>query len=522
MTSTGKTFAIIHDLGNLSNEERLQYLRNASAYFGLDPDLNALDTIWMNSEDGMRKLVAYARKGTTDLLRDIHGIEVSSLVQTDGPYTGCVSFMATGKNKAGRQEIAVGAHSTEGLRGQRLADAVMTAQTRALRRLTLQFVGGGLLDVSEVGSQTTDIGSSAASLAQLSGSAAVLPPPQAASPAAEPTILNHKANAAIIEATQALAKTEPVVKGTDIPVSAVTAGKTEVSPEQLAEFKAQQDKLRADARVQLAAKAPATPEPFSTFPTFSETALALPPDSPLVRAAEASVQTPAPEPKKRTRKKRNTVDLASPGQEAVPPATANAEGGASGNVAGHNPPLTAPAPVQTEMPMAHLDAKGNLTPVSANADIPPKSANADTVVGVGENTLTLLTVREAVAQLKSAQIKPTGGTPEAPAFTPTDIAKAITPPPAISPEKQKEYRERLSKYSQDILPKAGMMPSDGIGGVTMKLRKFAAVFTGQAASNPLLSEAEWIDLFEFLDGYTQKNGAPALVQYIDKAIGATK
>lgn len=149
-------FSVIHDLGPLSETQRQDYLRQASEYFGLDPSLNALDLIWMNNTDGIRRLIAYARRGTTDILREIHGISVLSVTMQTAP--GFVSFTAIGKNAKNRQEIAVGAAGTDGLKGDRLAAAVSTAQTRATRRLTLQFVGGGLLDESEVGdSSTTDI-----------------------------------------------------------------------------------------------------------------------------------------------------------------------------------------------------------------------------------------------------------------------------------------------------------------------------------------------------------------------------
>jgi hypothetical protein len=141
-------FKIVHNLDTLTEAQRQQYLRDASVYIGLDPDLNGLDLIWLNTEEGIRRLTAYARRGTTDILRDIHGITVLSLDQHDGP--GYVSFKATGQNKLNRQEIAVGASVTEGLKGDRIAAAVATAQTRALRRLTLQFVGLAVLDESEV------------------------------------------------------------------------------------------------------------------------------------------------------------------------------------------------------------------------------------------------------------------------------------------------------------------------------------------------------------------------------------
>lgn len=142
------TFSIVHDLDKLSEPEKQKYADSAAIHFGLDPSLNPFDFIWMTQDTGFRKLCLYARRGTTDILREKHQISVLSLVQHDGP--GYVSFTATGRNPDGRQEIAVGSCFIDGMRGEALAHAVMTAQTRALRRMTLQFAGVGILDVSEV------------------------------------------------------------------------------------------------------------------------------------------------------------------------------------------------------------------------------------------------------------------------------------------------------------------------------------------------------------------------------------
>jgi hypothetical protein len=94
--------------------------------------------------------------------------------------------------------------------------------------------------------------------------------------------------------------------------------------------------------------------------------------------------------------------------------------------------------------------------------------------------------------------------------------------PSIVDEKMKAYRERLKIYANDILPKqGGMMPSEGIGGVTMKLRKFALLQVG-ATDTTAFTEDQWQMLFEFLDGHLKQFGAKELAIYIDKSIGATK
>lgn len=144
-------FRFIHDLFPLSERERAQYLADLSAYIKLPPELNGLDIIDMNDEEsGGRKLVAYARRGTCEVLRDIHGINVERTVESPVKVPGAVVFQSEGTNAKGRREVAVGSHFIDGLSGKLLSDAVMTAHTRSLRRLTLQFVCAGLLDESEI------------------------------------------------------------------------------------------------------------------------------------------------------------------------------------------------------------------------------------------------------------------------------------------------------------------------------------------------------------------------------------
>jgi hypothetical protein len=417
MTKTS-SFKIIHNLDKLSEADQQQYLRDASEFLGLPPDLNALDLIWMNSEDGMRRLVAYARRGTTDILRATHGIEVTNLQQITVP--GTVSFQAIGKNAAGRQEHAIGSCGIEGLRGERLAVAVMTAQTRALRRLTLSFVGGGLLDETEVNSPVTDIAAAAASGALLVGTPVVFPPPQAA---------------------------PNIAPGRDI-----TPGE------------------------------PAVQNPPAEGVSLQETSAV-----PHGAGAGAWSGTGGPEPKKkRTYKKRNTVDLASPA-----------------------------AAQQTEIPPGMIDAGGNITPIS----VPPATVKQEQEA-IGNGVASAPALAEVSELIITADPAMATGLK---ADTPTVVQSAPPQAAAISPvtaEKAKEYRERLGKYSQDILPKAGMMPSEGVGGVTMKLRKFAGVFSG-TVNTQALNEEQWNDLLEFLDGYSQKNGAAALVTYINQAIGVS-
>jgi hypothetical protein len=158
-------------LDNLTEEEKRQYYENSCAYFGVPLELNLLQFIWMYTEGGNdeKHLVLYAKRGATDIMRANQGICVDEITQTI--TEGFITFTAKGHDKTGRTDVAVGAASIKNLTGRALSNEIMTAQTRATRRLTLQLVGGGLLDESEVQLTPTAVVSSS----QPAGQVAALP-----------------------------------------------------------------------------------------------------------------------------------------------------------------------------------------------------------------------------------------------------------------------------------------------------------------------------------------------------------
>jgi hypothetical protein len=141
-------FIPAYDLESLNEEQRQDYIKAVCKHMGVPDNLNLVALTRMDDGEGPSRLVAYAKRGATENVRDNLGIDVVSL--TSQLLVGSIVFTATGKNAKGRQEISTGAKYIEGLTGTRLDDAIMTAQTRATRRMTLQFVGAGVLDESEV------------------------------------------------------------------------------------------------------------------------------------------------------------------------------------------------------------------------------------------------------------------------------------------------------------------------------------------------------------------------------------
>ena len=157
MEKTNKVFVPMFDLDRLTAEQLQQYYLDACAYHGVPPELNVLAFQYMDGGDGARRRVLYAKKGATDIIRERLGISVIQMEKEI--FHGTLTYTCLGKNKDGRTEIAIGAAYIEGLTGRALEVAIMVAQTRATRRMTLQFAGAGLLDETELqaDSKTTDI-----------------------------------------------------------------------------------------------------------------------------------------------------------------------------------------------------------------------------------------------------------------------------------------------------------------------------------------------------------------------------
>ena len=156
---------ILGDLSKLTEQQQQEYLLAVCEHLQVPPELGLINLSWMDTGDSARQLVVYVKRGATDIIRDIKKINVTSLAPLNGD--GYVGFTATGTDSTGRQEMAVGAVSIKGLSGTAIANAVKTAQTQSLRRMTLQFAGGGFLDESEVNEKTTNIASSSMPLAQI-------------------------------------------------------------------------------------------------------------------------------------------------------------------------------------------------------------------------------------------------------------------------------------------------------------------------------------------------------------------
>lgn len=131
------------DLSKLSAADRLTYYRNVCESVGLNPLTKPFDYLVLSG-----RMVLYARKDATDQLRDKRGVSVRIVSRERLEDVWIVTAEATTAD--GRTDASIGAVSIGGLKADALANALMKAETKAKRRVTLSICGLGMLDETEV------------------------------------------------------------------------------------------------------------------------------------------------------------------------------------------------------------------------------------------------------------------------------------------------------------------------------------------------------------------------------------
>lgn len=131
------------DLSKLSNADRLFYYSHVCESVGLNPLTRPFDYLQLNG-----KLTLYAKRDATDQLRKIHGVSIA--ISNRETIEGVYVVTARAKDKTGREDESTGAVTITGLKGDSLANALMKAETKAKRRVTLSICGLGMLDETEI------------------------------------------------------------------------------------------------------------------------------------------------------------------------------------------------------------------------------------------------------------------------------------------------------------------------------------------------------------------------------------
>jgi hypothetical protein len=133
------------DLSKLSPAERLSYYGNLCASLDLNPLTRPFEYLILSG-----KTVLYARKDCTEQLRTKKHISIDPKNFTKEVIEGIFVVTAWASTPEGRTDVSTGAVPIEGLKGLDRANAMMKAETKAKRRVTLSICGLGMLDETEI------------------------------------------------------------------------------------------------------------------------------------------------------------------------------------------------------------------------------------------------------------------------------------------------------------------------------------------------------------------------------------
>ena len=131
------------DLSQLSTADRINYYKTVCESVGLNPATSPFEYIKLSG-----KLTLYPKRDATDQLRRIHRVSVTIADRQRLEDVYIVTARATMPD--GRADESTGVVTIANLKGDNLANALMKAETKAKRRVTLSICGLGMLDESEL------------------------------------------------------------------------------------------------------------------------------------------------------------------------------------------------------------------------------------------------------------------------------------------------------------------------------------------------------------------------------------
>ena len=131
------------DLSGLNQQQKVAYYNYRCQQIGLDPSAKPFDLLNLSG-----KQVLYANAGATQQLCSMHKLstQITHRERVDDIYL--VSCRVTGAD--GRVSENQGAVSVANLKGDALANAILKATTKAIRRSVLAHCGLGMMDETEV------------------------------------------------------------------------------------------------------------------------------------------------------------------------------------------------------------------------------------------------------------------------------------------------------------------------------------------------------------------------------------
>lgn len=133
------------DLSKLSASDKVKYYNGYCDRLGLDPFTKPFDILRLNNRE-----VLYCTRTGTQQLNKLHSVSHTITSRDLIDAAGIYQVTARASLPDGRCTESIGAVNIGGLKGEAYANAIMKAETKAKRRATLDLLGLGVLDESEV------------------------------------------------------------------------------------------------------------------------------------------------------------------------------------------------------------------------------------------------------------------------------------------------------------------------------------------------------------------------------------
>lgn len=140
--STMEQVLLQGDLERLPPDGRLAYYDSVCKSLGLNPLTRPFEYVKLQG-----KTTLYAKRECTEQLRMLHSVSVRIVARET--VEGCYIVTAQATLPSGRHDESIGAVSIEGLKGENRSNAMMKAETKAKRRVTLSICGLAFMDESE-------------------------------------------------------------------------------------------------------------------------------------------------------------------------------------------------------------------------------------------------------------------------------------------------------------------------------------------------------------------------------------
>jgi hypothetical protein len=135
------------DLSKLSATDKVQYFNGYCERLGLDPFTQPFQILRLNGKE-----ILYLTRAGAQQLNKLHSVSHEIVSRNIHEAASTYEVIARASLPDGRHTESIGAVTIANLKGEAYCNALMKAETKAKRRATLDLLGLGLLDESEVAS----------------------------------------------------------------------------------------------------------------------------------------------------------------------------------------------------------------------------------------------------------------------------------------------------------------------------------------------------------------------------------